>query len=94
MKTEPIVVGDLVYVAKPSVCCGCDFFFGYVFIVEKISDVLCECSVRGSTAHGRLIYNSNYKPGGFPIERLRRIPPMKKLNALYAADRLRQGVTA
>ena len=73
--SEPIKVGDLVAVVKPSVCCGNTNRVGYVFAVRKIDPAPGWCLYCHSTLPSE--YGSD--EGWYSGTRLKRIPPLSEL---------------
>lgn len=76
---EPIKVGDLIMIVKPSLCCGCRKTIGHVHTVVRDADRLPfgRCTECGhSFAHSQetsvKLDNGNY----ILRTRLKRIPPL------------------
>jgi len=83
--SEPISVGDLVYVARPRKC-GCTHNLGLVFRVAKLLQVLegemgkCRgCGERYRAKGGSWMARGNEMNYAIGLFRLRRIPPLSEL---------------
>ena len=82
--SEPIRVGDLVVVVRPSQCSGSNHNLGLVFTVTDIK--------RGGEIPGKCFFCGGDHPeydfalfaempdGWIPLRRLRRIPPLAELD--------------
>lgn len=88
--SEPIKVGDLVVVVKPTPCCGSTGAMGEFFRVGEI--VVCEgscndCGVEGSPELCAVIEGEDE---GAPLSILRRIPPLAELEGQRTEEDLRE----
>lgn len=77
--SEPIKVGDLVYVAYPSLCCGNSDAVGRHFTVGKITHqsgfcIFCNAPIDGAQAK---LPNDSW----IRCVRLKRIPPLSELES-------------
>lgn len=77
--SEPIKVGDLVVIARPTPCCGNEGNVGIVFVVSGI-DYGGSCSYC-SRPHPRAAGAFGKSDGHMTqVSRLKRIPPLKELD--------------
>jgi hypothetical protein len=88
MSDKPISVGDLVVLYKPCPGCGLAIDLGTVFRVVCISSshglgTNCCGAEKGAQI---LANNEPVKHSGWPMSRLKRIPPLEELDEVRAAD--------
>jgi hypothetical protein len=86
-----IKVGDLVMVVRPIDCCGHTQGLGRVFIVEFLRDgmnICMTCGHRSAYSVDAWYLGSNL---AFPLQRLKRIPPLDELERDQIVDELTCG---
>lgn len=76
--SEPIKVGDLVQIVRPTTCCGDENATGLVFVVQAISvtDWWCECGASGDDC----VHAMHQDGECVELSRLKRIPPLSELD--------------
>ena len=79
--SEPIKVGDLVQVVRPSPCCGASEHIGKVFVVAWIDEAEGPCSWCGRDDLVKVIAGpEEYPDDGYSFGELKRIPPIEELD--------------
>ena len=86
-----IKVGDLVVVVKPSICSGLDDRIGHTYIVRDIDSwaeggVCRWCLGR----HQGFFYAYDENEDAFPLQRLKRIPPLEELEGQRTEEKLKE----
>ena len=93
---RPIAVGDLVVVVKPTMCCGNRTRLGHIFRVNYLGP--------SPTKHLRCVYCANRERvlvyvspfqsvptgDGYPLERLKRIPPLDELESTKTDEPMKE----
>ena len=89
MPNQPIAVHDLVWVAKPTLCCGHTIpAHGDHFVVSElvqVSEVVvcvyCKALLKN------IVFAFGSRGGGIPLDMLKRVPPLSELEIVAGDER-------
>lgn len=86
--TERIAVGDVVWIAKPTPCCGNTGAIGRVFHVSEIKTASWPCNYCGKCRESRAAkVDSRYFVDTL---RLKRIPPLSELEGQRTEENIKE----